>query len=147
MVHCVAMDTQVLLWFIAAAAAVVIALAGALLSFFHQLRKRSARFRSHALEYERRQQAAVPRAGITPDRSAAIRAHAERAAWRDWKAGAGQPDPANPYGTGSAQAVLWYASYQLALHDLVDAQAQAQQAVSAPPSTPSCAPAAVRPAA
>lgn len=125
MVHCVAMDTQVLLWFIVAT--VAIALAGASLSAFLSLRRRSARYRYYAQEYARQQQEATPRAGLTAEKSAAIRAHAERSARRDWRAGTTQPQPRNPYGTGSPQAVLWYASYQLALHDLVDAQEQAQR--------------------
>lgn len=110
------MDSQALLSFVGVAG--LLALTGTLLSMLHQRHKRRARVRQHAQEAARRQQDASQRMGT--GRTEAIRGHAERCARRDWEAGSDTSQPLNPFRTGSPQAVLWYASYQSALVDLVE---------------------------
>jgi hypothetical protein len=61
---------------------------------------------------------------IHPGKVAAIRAHAERTARRDWVANAAPA--ANPYASGTPEFVLWYASYQLTRQELVDEPATEQ---------------------
>ena len=116
--------SQYLVWLIAPTA--LLALAGGLLTAMRSLRRRRARHLYHAQEHARGPHSVPPRPGMTTDRSAVIRAHAERCARRDWAAGINEPHPLNPWGSRSAQAVLWYASYQLVLHELMEANGESK---------------------
>lgn len=111
------MNPQALLLFVGVAG--FLALAGALLSVLNNRHKRRARMLQHAQQSARRQQEGSQR-GIGAGRTEAIRGHAERCARRDWEAGGDTSQPLNPFRAGSPQAVLWYASYQIALHELVE---------------------------
>jgi hypothetical protein len=87
--------------------------------------RRRARFMYYlraTQEPERTSSAPIPLSeGLTPEQAEAIRAHAERTATRHWNAGQRDELPVNPYVPGTPEHVLWYASYELKLHDLVDA--------------------------
>lgn len=65
---------------------------------------------------------------MTPEHSAAIRAHAERTARRHWQAGTTTATPLNPYDSGTAENVLWYATYQLVVHELGESSAPPRSA-------------------
>lgn len=104
---------------------VALAAAGGILSAVRARARRHARYRHYlqaSRERERTTSAPSPlTGGMTPELAQGIRAHAERTAARYWNAGALERRPANPYEPGTPEYVLWYASYELALAELVDA--------------------------
>ena len=63
--------------------------------------------------------------GITPEHAASIRAHAERAAQRDWNAA--PAEVRYPYNNGTPEYVLWYATYHLRMGELAE-EAEAEAA-------------------
>lgn len=103
---------------------VALAAAGAILAALRASSKRKARYLYYlraSREKERVSSAPIPlTGGLTPELAEAIRAHAERAARRHWDAGVRDELPVNPYPQATPEHVLWYASYELKLHDLVD---------------------------
>jgi hypothetical protein len=104
---------------------VVLAVAGAALGAILSRRKQRARFQHYLRaghEYERSTTAPTPlQGGITPEMAAAIRRHAEKKALVHWQEGLPEGKAVNPYDAGTPEHVLWYASYELALHELADA--------------------------
>ena len=114
-----------LLWFFAAVLATV--LAGAGVRVLARARKRRLRRRQYvrtSRDAGHSPSAPAPLAGrMTPERAAAIRAHAERRATKDWLEGA--TAAASPYASGTSEHVLWYDTYQITLHDLAEAEAGA----------------------
>jgi hypothetical protein len=121
--------SQYLVWLIAFTA--LLALAGAMLSALRRHRRRRARHLHHAQEHAH-PHSVPPRAGMGTDRSAVIRAHAERCARRDWAAGISEPHPLNPWGSRSAQAVLWQACYQHVQQELRQANGGSKPAQVVP---------------
>lgn len=103
---------------------VALAAAGAILAAARARSRRKARYQHYlqaGRERERPSSAPIPLSGgLTPEQAQAIRAHAERTATRHWNAGARDDLPVNPYPPATPEHVLWYASYELKLHDLVD---------------------------
>ena len=101
-----------------------LAAAGAILAALRARSRRKARFLYYlqaGRQRERPSSAPMPLAGgVTPELADAIRAHAERTATRQWNAGASDEQPVNPYPPATPEHVLWYASYELRLHELVD---------------------------
>lgn len=102
---------------------VAAALGGFVLGLLRERRKRRAR-RAHyaqatrAAHARQRPASSAPAplgGGMTPEQAAAIRAHAERTADRDWAAA--RSSAINPYDHGTAEYVLWFASYHLRLAD------------------------------
>ncbi len=113
---------EALAWLVLAV--VAIAAAGAILAALRARSRRKARFMYYlhaGQQRERPSSAPMPLAGgVTPELADAIRAHAERTATRQWNAGAPDERPVNPYPPATPEHVLWYASYELRLHELVD---------------------------
>ena len=103
---------------------VALAAAGGILAAIRTRNKRKARYLYYlqaSQERERVSSAPMPlTGGLTPELAEAIRAHAERTAKRHWDAGVRDELPINPYPQATPEHVLWYASYELKLHDLVD---------------------------
>lgn len=104
---------------------VALAAAGGILAALRASRQRKARYLHYlqaSQERERASSAPVPLSGgLTPELAEAIRAHAERTATRHWNAGVRDELPVNPYPQATPEHVLWYASYEIKLQDLVDA--------------------------
>lgn len=104
---------------------VALAAAGGILAAVRARSKRKARYLYYlkaGQERERVSSAPVPLSGgLTPELAEAIRGHAERTATRHWNADMRDELPVNPYPQATPEHVLWYASYELKLHDLVDA--------------------------
>ncbi len=113
---------EALVWLVLAVVAV--GAAGAIIAALRARSRRKARFLYYlqaSQQRERPSSAPMPLAGgVTPELAEAIRAHAERTATRHWNAGARDELPINPYPPATPEHVLWYASYELRLHDLVD---------------------------
>lgn len=103
---------------------VALAAAGGILAAMRASSKRKARYLYYlqaSQERERVSSAPVPLSGgLTPELAEAIRAHAERTATRHWNAGVRDELPVNPYPQATPEHVLWYASYEIKLQDLVD---------------------------
>lgn len=103
---------------------VALAAAGGILAAMRASSKRKARYLYYlqaSQERERVSSAPVPLSGgLTPELAEAIRAHAERTAARHWNAGVRDELPVNPYPQATPEHVLWYASYEIKLQDLVD---------------------------
>ena len=105
---------------------VALAAAGGILGAMRARSKRKARYLFYYLQASQERQrvssAPVPLSGgLTPELAEAIRAHAERTAIRHWNAGVRDELPVNPYPQATPEHVLWYASYEIKLQDLVDA--------------------------
>jgi hypothetical protein len=120
MVHSLPMqDLEILSWLVLAAVVLVTAVAVA--SAHRNKMKRRARalhYLHASRERERTSSAPSPlRGGVTPELLQAIRAHAERTAARHWREGPRCSSPVNPYDAGTPEHVLWYASYELAMHE------------------------------
>lgn len=103
---------------------VALAAAGGILAALRASSKRKARYLYYlkaSQERERVSSAPVPLSGgLTPELAESIRAHAERTAVRHWNAGLRDELPVNPYPQATPEHVLWYASYEIKLQDLVD---------------------------
>ena len=126
-----------LLWLIGAT--LLLAVAGALLNWWLHQRKRRARhlyYQRASREGQGHRSATAPSplsGGMTPELALAIRAHADRTARRHWEAGPGAPKPSNPYDGGTPEHVLWFATYQLVMHELIEAASEpSTPAVQAP---------------
>lgn len=136
MVHCPAMDNrEALLWLFVSVLAV--GLAGAAISAIVRVRKRHARRMYYRRAGQGAGRASAPAplaAGIAAGQSADIRARAERAARRDWMARA-EPTQ-NPYDAGTPEHVLWYATYQITVHELSEPPPTEGPADDGPPTEP-----------
>jgi hypothetical protein len=117
------------MWILGALALVV--LAGSLVTVWQRAARRRARHASYArgsgnTDPQPLSSAPIPLSGgISPEQAARIRAHAERAAQRDWDA-----SPAEvryPYDNGTPEYVIWYATYHLRMGELAE-EAQAEAA-------------------
>ncbi|MBC5784558.1 hypothetical protein H8N03_16540 [Ramlibacter sp. USB13] len=120
----------------------------ALVGWFANWLQRSAKRRARRAYYEQAGKdspvqpltsAPVPLSGgITPEHAAAIRAHAERRAERDWNAA--PAEVRYPYDNGTPEYVLWYATYHLRMGELAEeaeAEAARERKDDVPPSSPS----------
>ena len=106
----------------------------ALLGFLANVLQRAAKRRARRAYYARAggdtaaqlSSAPVPLSGgITPEAAAAIRAHAEQRAQKDWTAG--HAEVRYPYDNGTPEYVLWYATYHLRMGELAE-EAEAEAA-------------------
>ena len=116
---------EIVIW--SAVAAVAVLAGTVIVSAVRARMRRRARY-LHYLQASRWQErttsAPMPLAGaLTPELAYAIRQHAERTAGRHWHAGKPETSPLNPYEPGTQEHVLWYASYELTMHEFVDAVA------------------------
>jgi len=111
------------LWFLAAAAAGL-----ALVVLLLDLVRRASRRRARRAYYARAANESHLQslhgeleplsAGISPERAATIRHHAEKAAQHDWAAGHGSER--SPHERGTPEHVLWFATYHLRIGELAD---------------------------
>ena len=117
------------IWFLGALALVI--LVGWLANAWQRLAKhraRRARFAATARDSGTQPLSSAPMpltGGISPEQAAAIRAHAERTAQRDWTAG--HAEVQYPYDNGTPEYVLWVATYHLRIGELAE-EAEAEAA-------------------
>lgn len=117
------------MWLLGAVA--FVALAGVLVNAWQRAARRRARrayYAQAAGETSPQPLTSAPMpisGGITPEHAAAIRAHAERAAQRDWDAA--PSEIRYPYDNGTPEYVLWYATYHLRMGELAE-EAEAEAA-------------------
>lgn len=116
-------------WLVLVAVVVLPATAAAAVVFSAVRQRRRRRRRQEHLRVALRQHgrsagASAPLANsLTPTVVRAVRAHGERSAARHWHAGIRGREPVNPYASGTREHVIWYASFQLATHNLMEEQA------------------------
>lgn len=119
------------IWLLGALAAV--ALAGFALRLLRERARRRARHAYYAQAAHASRPQSLPSSapaplagGMTPEHAAAIRAHAERTAQRDWAAA--RSSAINPYDHGTSEYVLWYTTYHLRMGELAEqAEAEAER--------------------
>jgi hypothetical protein len=120
-----------LFWFVLAAALVLVTGVAGFVAHRNKMKRRARELHLRATR-ERQRTSSAPsplQGGMTPELIRAIRAHAERTAARHWQAGGPRAHPVNPYDAGSPEFVLWYATYELAMHEKVDAEEDTVQVV------------------